>query len=409
MSEGFGAPGVEASGGRLAVSLDATAVPPHPGGAGRYTLALARALAARDDVALTVWGRREDQGRLAGTAGPGTARLLAVAPGPRPARLAWEQLALPRGLARLGPAVHHGPHYTLPVTCPVPSVVTVHDLTFVDHPEWHESAKVAWFRAAIALARRRAGVLVCPSEATARRLRATGPVRGPVLVVPHGVDHERFRPDPPSLAADQEALAALGVAPPYLLYLGTIEPRKAVDVLVVAFGQLAPELPPDLRLVLAGRDGWGTERVEAALAASPVRRRVQRLGFVPDETVPALLRQAAAVCYPAVEEGFGLPALEACACGTPVVTTAGSVMEELVGEACFSAPPGDPGGLAAVLRRALTDGEERERRRALGLAVATARTWAASAAGHLEAYRLAVELARERRRGAGKVPTCERW
>jgi glycosyltransferase involved in cell wall biosynthesis len=399
----------EPGSGLLRVSLDGTAVPPQPGGAGRYTLALAQALAERDDVALTVWCRRGDQGRwsaLVGSGGRG-GQVRSAAPESRPARLAWEQLGLPRELGALGPAVHHGPHYTLPLRCPVPSVVTVHDLTFVDHPEWHEPAKVAWFRAAIALARRRATVVVCPSRATARRLEATGPVAGPVLVVPHGVDHQRFRPEPPEPGADRAALDALGVAPPYLLYLGTIEPRKAVDVLVAAFGALAEELDPELRLVLAGRDGWGTERVEAALAASPVRHRIQRLGYVPEAAVPALLRQAVAVCYPAVEEGFGLPALEACACGTPVVTTAGSVMEELVGEACFAAPPGDPGGLAATLRRALTDEAERAWRVARGLEVARERTWAASAAGHLEAYRLAV--GRGRQRAAGKVPACGPW
>lgn len=396
---------------RLAVSLDVSAVPEDPVGAGRYTLELARALVARPDVVLTLWCRRDDRPRWAALAGGvghgeaagvghgeaagvghgeagGAATVMAVAPVSRPARLAWEQVGLPAALARLRPAVHHGPHYTMPLSSPVPTVVTIHDLTFVDHPEWHERSKVLVFRRAIAVARRRADAVVCVSEATARRLAELGGARGPVFVAPHGVDHDRFGPDAPPGGADEAGRHALGVAGRYVLFLGTVEPRKQVDVLVQAFDRLAP-LDPGLRLVVAGRAGWGDDAAGRALAASPHRDRVRRTGYVPEPAVPALLRGAAAVCYPAAEEGFGLPALEALACGAPLVTTAGSVMAELAGPAAVTAPAGSVEGLAAALKRALAGGPDADERRRVGLAVAARHTWAASADRHLEAYRVA--------------------
>lgn len=386
----------------LAVSLDVSAVPDEPVGAGRYTLELARALLDRPDVVLTLWCRRADADRWTALVGGGDragggdgapprhpgATVRAAAPAARPARLAWEQVGLPAGLARLRPAVHHGPHYTMPVASPVPTVVTIHDLTFVDHPEWHERSKVVLFRRAIAVARRRAAALVCVSEATARRLDELGGARGPVFVAPHGVDHERFGPGPPPGGADEAERRALGVEGRYLLFLGTVEPRKQVDVLVRAFDRLAPD-EPDLTLVVAGRSGWGDDAAGRALAASPHRDRVRRTGYVPESAVPALLRGAAAVCYPAAEEGFGLPALEAAACGAPLVTTAGSVMAELVGPAAVTAPAGSVEGLAAALRQVLAGGPAADERRRAGLGVAARHTWAASAARHVEAYRAA--------------------
>lgn len=378
------------AGGALAVSLDVSAVPADPVGAGRYTLELVRALARRPEVALTVWSRRDDQARWrALLGGPGHC-VVPTVPRARPARLVWEQTGLPVALARRPLAVHHGPHYTLPALTGVPTVVTIHDLTFVDHPEWHERSKVVLFRRAIAHARRRATVVVCVSEATARRLRQTGPVDGPVVVAPHGVDHDRFRPEEPAPGADAASLAQLGVRRPYIVFLGTLEPRKQVDVLVRAFDLLAGR-HPDLQLVLAGRPGWGVGAIDAAIAASPHRRRVHRTGYVPEAAVPALLRQAAAVCYPAAEEGFGLPAVEAVACGAPLVTTAGSVMAELVGAAAICAPAGSAVGLADALERAVAGGPEAQARRQWGLAAAAGYTWAASAERHLAAYRLAVE------------------
>jgi glycosyltransferase involved in cell wall biosynthesis len=282
-------------------------------------------------------------------------------------------------------------------------VVTVHDLTFFDHPEWHQRAKVAFFRPMIRAASRRAGVLVAVSGATAERIEEVLEPEVPVLTIPHGVDHARFHPADPGDPADLDALRPLGVRPPYIAFVGTMEPRKAVPIVVEAFARLAPARP-ELRLVLAGRDGWGTEAVRAAVSASGAATRVARLRWVPDEALPALLRQAEAVAYPSLEEGFGLPALEALACGAALVTTVGSPMAEVAGDGALLVPAGNAGALAWAFERLVDDASLRHRFRQAGPAAARPFTWETSARRHLDAYRLALKGA------PARGPGCpRRW
>lgn len=377
-------------GGALEVALDVSAVPERPVGAGRYVVELARALAGRDDCRLTLLARRDDCARWALTA-PGE-RVVAVAPSRRLTRLLYERARLGSVVAGLDPPVevHHGPHYTMPRRSKVPCVVTVHDLTFFDHAEWHEPSKVAWFRAAMRYSVGHAAVIICVSEITAGRLRDVLSPRCPVLVVPHGVDQACFVADEPSPGADGEVLERLGLHRPYLLHLGTLEPRKGVADLVVAFDRLSGDRP-ELELILAGGTGWKAGPVMQSVAKARSRERIRRLGYVPDADVPALLRRARAVVYPSLEEGFGLPALEALACGTPLVTTSGTSMAELAGDSALLVPPGEPYALAAAIETAISEHApgELSRRRADGLAVAARYTWEACAEGHMAAYRLA--------------------
>jgi len=377
---------------RLALSLDVSAVPTRPGGAGYYTIALARGLAARPDVDLALVARRGDEERWrewCGGDAPGRATVHAEVPSSRPARLVFEQAGMAPVLRRLGVDVHHGPHYTMPSRAPVPCAVTVHDCTFFDHPEWHVRSKVAFFRRAIRRAATHAGVVVCVSQVTAERLHQVCEVRVPVVVAPHGVDHDRFTAVEPRPGADRDALAAAGIPldRPIVAFVGTLEPRKGVVPLVRAF-ELVAGADPDVVLVLAGQSGWGMAETELAIAGARHAERIVRTGYLPDDAVPALLRQAATVAYPALEEGFGLPALEALACGAPLVTTEGTAMAELAGSAALLSAPGDVAGLAEALRAAL-DGGRHTGRRDLGIAVAGERTWEASVARHLEAYAVA--------------------
>lgn len=372
----------------LALSLDVSAVPERPGGAGYYTMALCRGLAGRADLALTLLVRKNDERRWSQLGG-GAASVQPVVPQSRPARLLYEQTGFPSLLGSLGVRVHHGPHYTMPARSPVPCAVTIHDCTFFDHPEWHLRSKAAFFRRAIRRAARRAGVLICVSQITAQRLHDSVPVRVPVVVAPHGVDHERFSPHEPSDGADRVALAGLGLPEhaPLIVFVGTLEPRKGVAPLIGAF-DLVAERQRDAVLVLGGQTGWGTAETERALASARHANRIVRTGYLHDAAVPALLRRAATVAYPALEEGFGLPALEALACGAPLVTTRGTAMAEMADGAALLAEPGSVTGLAEALEAALGESPEGARRQ-LGLRVAAARTWEASVAEHVRAYHLA--------------------
>lgn len=378
----------------MRVSLDVTAVPQSPAGAGRYTIELARALGADPDPDVLFVARRPDGARWRGIAGPDDT-VAAVAPAARPARLVWEQVALPGVLGRCRPDVHHSPHYTMPERARLPVVVTVHDTTFFDHPEWHERTKVVLFRRAIRVAARRAAVVVCVSETTAGHLRAACDLRARVVVAPHGVDHSRFSPRPSDPAADTAVLGRLGLdgARPFVLYVGTIEPRKDVASLVRAFARVA-DAEPDVLLVVAGRSGWGGRTLGAALAETARHRaRILRLGYIADDALPALFRRAAVVAYPSLAEGYGLPALEALACGAPLVTTTGTAMAELAGGAALLVPPADPDALAGALVSVLVAGRTDPSvaaRVELGISLAEARTWAASASRHVDAYRMAL-------------------
>ncbi len=369
----------------LRLSVDASAVPVQPTGAGRYVIELVRALNALPGVDLTLFCRRGDGDRWR----RGEATVVERAPVHRPVRLAWEQVELPRLLGDLPIDVHHCPHYTMPERARVPRVVTVHDMTFFDHPEWHERPKVLYFRRAIRAATTKADALITPSERAAERIADALDLRAPLHVVPHGVDHRRFTPPGASAADDDAVLARLGIERPYVAFVGTLEPRKDVPTLVRAFDRLAGG-HPGLGLVLAGGDGWGTAAVDEAIAGSAHPERIRRVGYLPEAEKPALLRRADTVSYPSQEEGFGLPVLEALACGAPLVTTEGSAMAAMAGGSALLAAAGNVDSLAQALEASLAGGPEVAERRRLGIEVAGRYTWAAAAARHLEVFRTVV-------------------
>jgi glycosyltransferase involved in cell wall biosynthesis len=368
------------------LALDVSAVPPRLAGAGRYIGELARRLPATG-VETTLVTRRDDTLRWHDWS-PST-HIASIVPNARPSRLLYEAWFAGRSAASKSVDVWHSPHYTMPRRSATPTVVTIHDLTFFTNPEWHERSKVPFFRRAIAYAATHADVLLTISEFTARELDEQIPSHAPVVVGTLGVDLERFTTDS---SGDAALLKAHGLTAerPYIFFLGTFEPRKGIDVLLDAFEAIAKS-DSEIELWLAGQPGWGVREIEARITGHGALSRIRRLGFVDEAVLPALLRQSRAVTYPSRGEGFGLPVLEALACGACVVTSGETVMSEIAGDAALLARAGDADELAAVLTTALamSDGE-----RAGSAQRARARaeifTWDSSIAQHVKAYEMAM-------------------
>jgi glycosyltransferase involved in cell wall biosynthesis len=271
----------------------------------------------------------------------------------------------------------------------LPRVVTVHDLTFIDRPDWHESAKVHFFQRMMRAAVARAAIVIAVSEYTARRTAVVLQPDAPIVTIPHGVDHENFRPGQLGDPTELERLATFGIRPPYVAFTGTHEPRKNLPGLIAAFGAVAPGYP-ELTLVLSGPPGWGTDEVERAIAASSVAHRIVRPGRLPYQVLPEFFRQAEVVTYPSFNEGFGLPALETLASGGVLLSTTGSAVETIVDDAACLVDPTDGLALGDALDALLRDEGARAALRARGPVVAAPFTWKRSAALHLEAYEQAI-------------------
>ncbi len=377
----------------LRVLVDATAVPADRGGVGRYVDQLLPALAELGaDLAVVCQGRDEPFYR---ELLPG-ARVVAApgAVGRRPARLAWEQVGLPRVAREVGADVIHCPHYTMPLLAGMPVVTTLHDATFFTHPEVHQRVKRSFFRAWTTVSLRRARRCVVPSQATLDELtRVTRGVHGQVEVAHHGVDAARFHV--PSAQKVQAARRHLGVrAGRYVGFLGTIEPRKNVPALIQGWQRAVAELPDPPALVLAGGRGWD-ERVDEVLAGVPGHLEVLRPGYLPLELLAGFLGGADVLAYPSLAEGFGLPVLEAMACGAPVLTTRSLALPEVGGDAVAYTEP-DAGAIAQRLRELLDAPDQRRQLSAAAVVRAAGFTWQACAEQHLHAYAAAADGRRDR-------------
>jgi glycosyltransferase involved in cell wall biosynthesis len=367
------------------VALDVSAVPPRLAGAGRYIAELARRLPGRG-VQTTLVTRRDDANRWAQWSP--TSRIAPVVPVARAPRLAFEAWRLGTSAPARSADVFHAPHYTMSHRGSTPTVVTIHDLTFFTDPQWHERSKVAFFRRAINYSVRHAAVLISVSDFTARQIDELFPHHAPVVVAPHGVDLERFTTD---ASHDEELFRRYELPPdvPYVFFLGTVEPRKGLDVLLESFAQLSKD-DSSLELWLAGQAGWGLKEFEDQLAHHGASSRIRRLGFVDEQVLPALLRHAQVVAYPSRGEGFGLPVLEALACGAPVVTSSDTVMAEVAGGRARLAPVGDSARLAKELLECLAmSAGQREQHSKAARERAERFTWEVSLDQHMVAYNLA--------------------
>lgn len=371
--------------------LDATAIPADRGGVGRYVDELLPAL-ARCGVDLVVVCQAHD---AATTAALVPSAEIVTAPATisaRPARMAWEQLVLPRLVRSTGADVLHSPHYTMPAAAGVPVVVTLHDATFFSHPQLHSRVKARFFQAAIRRAVRRAASVVVPSRATRDEVRRyVGGALEQFHVAYHGVDTALFTPVDEAERA--RVRSSLGISEAtYVAFLGTLEPRKNVPALIRGWVSAMDGRVDPPALVLAGGPGWDPH-VAPALEAVPERLSAVRVGYLPLADLAGYLAGSEVLVYPSLGEGFGLPVLEAMACGATVLTTRELSLPEVGGDAVAYCTT-DEAGIGLALSALLDDPQRRRELSAAAVQRAARFTWDAAAAAHVAAYEHAARAAR---------------
>ncbi|MFN8522927.1 MAG: glycosyltransferase family 1 protein [Chloroflexota bacterium] len=367
----------------MLIGIDASPAARHAvTGTERYCIEITRALirAAPDDRFVLYFSQEPPDGLF-----------------PRDSRVHWRVMPFPRlwSLGRLSlevnlrpPDVLFVPSHSLPIALRCPTVNTVHDLGYLRFPAEHGRAR-RWVRDWMTRwSVARATALIAVSAATRDdmvRYYDTAPDR--VRVIHHGVATQ-FSPDCPT-GSNSEALLHLGVKRPYFLFLGTLQPRKNLDSVLAAFDLFCDRGSHPHRLVLAGATGWQSDRLYRSLARVRARDRVVCTGYVPQALVPALLRGASALCFPSLFEGFGLPALEAMACGAPVIASHTSALPEVVGDAGLLVDPLDVESIALGLQRLAAEPGLAADLRARGLLRASTFSWERAATETLRVLRLA--------------------
>ncbi len=302
------------------------------------------------------------------------------------ARVLWEQLAQGRALRALGADLAHGPVFVGPLAAPCPVVVTVHDLSFLRYPYLFRPANRLYLRLFTRLSLRRARrVIAVSAHAAEETTRLLGVPREKIRVVYHGVDPV-FRP----LGGEEVAVfrARRGLPNRFVLFVGTLEPRKNLVRLIEAFARSGAD--EGTALVLAGARGWYDEEIFATVERLGLSSRVHFPGYVPNDELPLWYNAADLFAYPSLYEGFGLPVLEAQACGTPVLTSAASALPEAAGDGALLVDPTDVEAIADGLHRLLTDEPLREGLRQRGLEHAARFSWPRTAAETVAVYQEAI-------------------
>jgi glycosyltransferase involved in cell wall biosynthesis len=304
----------------------------------------------------------------------------------RPAvRFVWEQAIQPWVLRREAIDLLHSPALVGPILGGRPFVVTVHDLSYHRYPEAFRTANRGYLTLFGQQSVRRARRVIAVSQSTKDDLvkhYGLSPAR--VDVVYHGVD-KAFRPLPPAEVAAFGTRQ--GLPERFLLFVGTLEPRKNVARLVEAYARLPQTCPP---LVLVGGKGWFYEEILSRVEELGLASRVRLAGYVPAEDLPYWYNAAEVLVYPSLYEGFGLPPLEAMACGTPVISSTASSLPEVVGDAGLLVDPADVDGLTSAMERVLRDAGLREQMRTAGLHRAQRFNWQAAARQTVDSYRRAL-------------------
>ena len=344
-------------------------------GVGYYTLCLVRALArVGDGIEWVLIGADPSDALIPRNANIELVDGQGLASGAQ--RAFWQQWALPRLAARAGAQLLHCPDYSRPVRCPIPVVNTIHDLSFYSCSPPFLPLSTRVFKGTLArLAIRRSARLIAVSDFT----------RAEIL--------RRFRIDPLRVAVIHSAAEELPDGPvekpdcPFLLFVGTLERRKNLVTLVKAFTLFRSGHQRPHRLILVGKKGWGWREIQAAIETSPFRNDIEVRGYVSRQEVLRLYRSTDLFVFPSWYEGFGLPVLEAMACGAPVACSRVASLPEVAGDAAEFFDPASPDDVAAAMDRVLQSSERREILQRKGRERAARFSWDECARHHCRVFR----------------------
>lgn len=302
-------------------------------------------------------------------------------------RILWEQLSQPFQLGEYD--LYHAMAFAGPLLLTTPMVVTVYDLTFMRYPERLTTARRLYLRMFTAMTCRRAKRVLAISQSTADDLTNLLDIPADKIdVTPLGYDADRFRPLPDD---EINAFRTLHDLPErFWLFVGTLEPRKNLVTLLNAYAQLPDN--EQLPLILGGGKGWMVDEIFATIERHGIGDRVSHIGFIPTADLPLWYNSADVFVYPSVFEGFGLPVLEAMACGTPVITSNVSSLPEVAGDAGLTLPPDDINQWTDALSRAYHDVAWRETAQHNGLDRAKQFTWERTAQLTIDSYRKAMKI-----------------
>lgn len=358
-------------------------------GIARYLVHLLRELPkAASDIQLDVYATEP----LAPTLFPDVNIRSTRLPAHKPlARIFWEQTVFAVNLLQHNYSLLHSLAYVSPFVNRTRTIVTLYDLSFCLYPEYFRPFHRLYLRWGTRISARRAERIVTISESTKRdavRLLNVDPNRIDVAVP--GVDEQFFKPIAPETL--EQFRRHKNMPDHFVLFLGTREPRKNVPALIRAFALLQGRTSHAYKLVLAGGRGWMDDEIPRVLQETGMTDNVIFPGFVPDEDLPLWYRAADAFVYPSQYEGFGMPALEALASGTPVITADVSSLPEAVGDSALLIDPQSPEQIADALARVLNDRDMREEMRARGIQYARQFTWTRTAQITARSYRRALGL-----------------
>lgn len=376
----------------MRIGIDYTAAVRQGAGIGRYTRQLvtaATALDSQNEYVLIVAGAGipDAASRVGPVARRANVRVVILPVSDRILNGLWHRLRLPLWVELAGGAmnVFHSPDFTLPPVRRAQTILTVHDLSFIRVPECAHPKLRSYLMRAVPASVRRADIVLADSECTRAdviELLNVNPDR--VEVVYPGVE-QRFRHE-----RDVRVLRAVrmryALPERFVLGLGTLQPRKNLERLIEAYGRLHGEVGSQIKLVIAGGAGWMYQSIFRRVEELGLQDAVCFPGYVADPDLPALYTMAELFAFPSLYEGFGLPPLEAMACGTPVVTSNVSSLPEVVGDAALMVDPLDVAALADAMRRALSGRPLREEMVQRGTAQARRFTWRRAADKLLDVY-----------------------